>query len=307
MDQMRTFRLVGLRCSFCRSRSFRDLGNSRSGKPSCAGRALRSLSRVHSGLSLSALLIQESASNFLASGLRDKSRAGQSSCRSSIIDLIDERLVERNVDPNSSTCIGKQRNSKQDSSCLDRCLDILVSQNNIRGTRRRHLPTCTFQRLCMLTKSGNRIRDSLFQSLTRRETSFDIWKPDTKGAVGVFLHDRYIVRRHCLETSSHIRSQPPAGQLVNPAYESGRQIPPRMRHGDDCFPLGMLERVVIAIHPIKHPSILLQHPDQLAAVSFPYPPPKQSREIDLGCSIRRQAKDRSPTAGSLLTRVYNQQ
>jgi hypothetical protein len=34
-----------------------------------------------------------------------------------------------------------------------------------------------------------------------------------------------------------------------------------MRHGDQLISLGMLEGVVIAIHAIKLPAILLQHPD----------------------------------------------
>jgi hypothetical protein len=33
----------------------------------------------------------------------------------------------------------------------------------------------------------------------------------------------------------------------------------------------MFERVVIAIHPVKHPAVLFQQPDQLAAVSFHQP------------------------------------
>jgi hypothetical protein len=283
---MRVFRFADLRRFFCGSRSFRGLGNSRCGKTSCACIALRNVSRVHSGLSLSTLLIQESAGNFLASGLGDESRARQSSCRSSIIDLIDERLVERNVDPDSSAGVGKQRDREQHSPSFNGSFDIFVAQDRIGCSRRRHLPARALQRFCMLTKSRSCIRDSLFQGLTRREASFDIWKPDAKGAVGLFLHDRYIMRRHCFETSSHIRSRTPAGQLVNPAYESSRQIPSRMRHGDDCFPLGMLECVVITIHPIKHPSILLQHPDQLTAVSFHRPHLVESAPKRIGRSFK---------------------
>jgi hypothetical protein len=47
-----------------------------------------------------------------------------------------------------------------------------------------------------------------------------------------------------------------------------------MRHGDQFIPPGMLEGVVIATHSIKLPSVFLQHPDQLAAVSFYAPLPK---------------------------------
>jgi hypothetical protein len=51
-----------------------------------------------------------------------------------------------------------------------------------------------------------------------------------------------------------------------------------MCHSDQDVSLGVLECVVIAVHAIKLPSVLLQHPDQLAAISFHGPPPKQHQD-----------------------------
>ena len=41
-----------------------------------------------------------------------------------------------------------------------------------------------------------------------------------------------------------------------------------MRHRDDLLAIRMFEGVMVAVDAIQHPSILLQHFDQLAAVSF---------------------------------------
>jgi hypothetical protein len=181
--------------------------------------------------------MRDSASDFLARSLSDEGRTRQSSGRSSIIDLIDERFIKRNVDPHGPASIGEQRDREQHSPSFNGSLDIFIAQDCIGSSRQRHLPARALQRFRMLAKSGSCIRDSLFQSLTRREASFDVWKPDTKGAVGIFLYDCYIVR-HCFEAFSHLRSRTPAGQLVDSTYESRRQIPSRMRHGDDLFPFG---------------------------------------------------------------------
>src|SRR5262249_5377042 len=144
-------------------------------------------------------------------------------------------------------------------------------QDGIGNSRRRYLSARALQRFRMLTKSISSIRDGLFQGLPSRKTAFDIRKPDAKSTVGFFFHDRYIMRRHRFEISSHLRSSTPAGQLVDPTYKSRRQILFRMCHSDDLFPLGMPERVVITVHSIKHPSILFQHLDQLATVSLHIP------------------------------------
>lgn len=236
------------------------------------------------------IFLQQSASDFLTSGLGDESRARQSSCRRGIVDLIDEGLVERNVDSHRPACIGKQGNSKQHCSSLDGCFDILVAQDGIHGSCRRQPPARTFQRLRMLTKSRGSIRHGFFQGLSGRKTSFDIRKPDAKGAAGFFFHNRYVMRRHRFETFSHLRSRTPTCHLVDPANESCRQISSRMRHGDDRLPTGIFERVMIAVHPIKYPSVLLQHPDQLPAVSFHRAHLVESGQGGLGansCSIGR--------------------
>ncbi len=252
--------------------------------------------------------LTQSARDFLTSGLSEKGRTRQSSCRSSIIDLVDECLVERNIDPHGPTGIGKQRNSEQHSTCFDGCFHVFVPQDQIHGTCCRQSSPRAFKRFRMLTKSSRRIRNCFFQGFACREASFHIRKPDAESAVSFFFNDRYVIHRHCLETSSYLRSRTPASQLVNAPYQSDRQIPPGMRHGDDYVPLRMLVRVVIAIDPIKHPSILLQHPDQLAAVSF-HPTFEAAPRIDLGrrCFPLSTARPNTHTRSVVCMKVDNRQ
>jgi len=245
------------------------------------------------------ILKTRSASNFLACGLCNEGRTREPTCCGSVIDLVDERLIERNIDANRPASIREQRNSEQHGSRFDRRFDVLVAQDNVRGTRRLWPLARTFQRFRMLTKSRSRIRNSFFQGLASRETSLDIWKPDAKGTIGLFFHNRYVMRRHCFETSSCLWSRTPTSKLVDPTHEPSRQIPPRMRHGDDHIPLGMLERMMVAIDPIKHPPVLLQHPDQLAAVSFRRPPQKHRRDhrSRLVCMLTRSGRWLLPGKG----------
>ena len=209
-----------------------------------------------------------SAGDFFARRLGDESGTSQASRRSRGIDLVDQRLVERNVDPHRPSGIGEKGYRKQQSTCLDRSSDILVTKNIVHGARRREPSAGAFQRFRVLTKSRCRIRDSFLQCVTCREAAFYVRKPDTEGAICFLFNDSYVVGRHRLVALNFHLSRPPPRELVDPSHESGRQIPSWMRHGDQDLPPGMLEGVVIAVHPIKLPSILLPHPDQLAAVSF---------------------------------------
>jgi hypothetical protein len=222
--------------------------------------------------------LKQSTDNFLTRSLRDESRPREPACRSSCIDLVDESLVERNVDPHRPASIGKKRNSEQDGSCFDGCLHVLITQDYIHNARFRQSPACAFKHFRMLTQGDGCVSNSLFQGFAGREAPFDVRKPDAKSAVSFFFHNCHVMCRHCFETSLHLRSRTPTGKLVDPTYKPRGQIPPRMRHGDDRAALRMLERVVIAVHPIKCPSVLLQHPDQLAAVSFHNPPQKPRRD-----------------------------
>jgi hypothetical protein len=143
--------------------------------------------------------LKQSAGDLLARGLGDKSRARQSSRRSGIIDLVNERLVERNIDPYGSTGIGKQRNGEQHGPPFNSCFDILVTKHGICDSCWRKLSAGAFQRLSMLTKRCRCIHDGFFQGFAGREAPFDVRKPDTKGAVGLFFDNRYEVRRHCFD------------------------------------------------------------------------------------------------------------
>jgi hypothetical protein len=62
---------------------------------------------------------------------------------------------------------------------------------------------------------------------------------------------------------------------------------------------------VIPTHAIELPPILFEHPDQLAAVSFHGPPPKQYQDKQLGCSCSRSGGHHGPCAGpeTALTRI----
>jgi hypothetical protein len=224
------------------------------------------------------MLLKRSARDFLTCGLSNEGRAREPARGSSCIDLINERFVERNVDPYSSAGIGKQWNSKQDSPFFERCFYISVTQNIVRAPRSRQSSSGTFKRFRMLPQRNGRIASSLFQCVTRRETSFHVRKPDAEGAVSFLFHNRHVTRRHCFQISS----RPPAGQFVDAAHQSNRQIPPWMCHRNDHIPLGMLIRVVITVNSIKRPSILLQHPNQLAAVSFHVPCSEAAPRLSLG-------------------------
>jgi hypothetical protein len=220
------------------------------------------------------------ARDFFASGLRNEGRAREPSRRSCIIDLVDKRLVERNIDSDCPPGVGKQRNSKQNCSCFNGRLDIFVAQDCVDKARCRQLSARAFQCFGMLTQSHRRVRHCFFQGLARRKASFNVRKPDAKSTVGILFNYSHVVRRHCHRASLQLPSGAPAGQLVNSARQPDWQIPSWMSHCDNFFPLRMLEGVVIAVHPIKHPSVLLQHSDQLAAVSF-----HCSRPISLHGSI----------------------
>src|SRR5262245_15526086 len=81
---------------------------------------------------------RQSAGNLLSRRLGQKRRPRQASCGSSRVNLVDKRLVERNVDPQRSSGIGKQWHSEQRSAALDRRGDIVVGQNLVNGARQRN-------------------------------------------------------------------------------------------------------------------------------------------------------------------------
>jgi hypothetical protein len=219
-------------------------------------------------LELSKLSKNLSTGDLLARRLSDEGRTSESSRGSSNVDLIHQSLIERNIYPHGPPGIGKQRNGKQYCAPLDGCSDIPIAQDIVYGASRRYVPPCAFKSFRMLTKSGCCIGDCLFQGIACRKASFNVWKPDAEGAVWFFFNDGDVLCRHRHDV---LLSRPPAGQLVNPAHESGGQISSRVGHGDDDFPRRVFERVMISVNSIENPSILLQHRDQLAAVSFHRP------------------------------------
>ncbi len=206
--------------------------------------------------------------NFLSRGLGDEGRACESSCRGSIINLIDKRFVERDIDSYRPTGIGEQRNGKQHCPRFEGFFDIRVTQNAVNDPGGRQRSPGAFKRLRMLTKGHSRVRDSLFQSIAGGEASLNVRKPDSEGAIYILLDDSYVMRRHRPATLLDNCSRPPARQLVNSPYESERQILSRMRDGDNHIVLRMFERVMIPVDPIENPSVLLQHSNQFAAVPF---------------------------------------
>ena len=223
-------------------------------------------------------------------------------------DPIDQRLVERDIDPHRSTGIGKQRDGEQHGTGFDGRGDILVEQNLVYGACRWHASACALNGFHVLAKRHGGIRNSLFHRVPSREAPFDVRKPYAEGAVRLLFDDSHIVRRHCSDTPRLSRydlsislahpSGPPAGQLVDPPHETGRQIPSRVGHSDDRVPLGMLECVMIAVDPIENPAVILQHPDQLATVPFHaarFRSIAQNTALDLGHA----------RAGATPVRVYN--
>jgi hypothetical protein len=205
-----------------------------------------------------------SAGDFLACCLRDEGRASKSSRRSGSVDLINKTLIERDVYPHGPACIGKQGNGEQHRPLLDGRSDILVAENVVCAASQREVPSCAFKSFRMLAKGSRRIGNSFFQGISCRKASFDVRKPDAERAIGFFFNDRHVLGRHLFAAFSWS----PAGQLVDPAHQTCRQILLWVRHGDDRLSFRMLERVVIAADPIKNPSVPFQHRDQLAAVSF---------------------------------------
>src|SRR4029453_2379577 len=99
------------------------------------------------------------------SSLGDESRTCEPSHRSGLIDLINKRLIERNVDPDRPSSISKQRNGKQHCAGIDRCFYILVTQHPVHSSRSRQFPSSAFKSFHVLTKSHCRIRDRFFQSV----------------------------------------------------------------------------------------------------------------------------------------------
>jgi hypothetical protein len=213
------------------------------------------------------ILSDAATCNLLACGLGEKCRAGQASSRSRGIDLIDEPFIEGDVDPDRATGIAQQRHREQHSTCSQCRLHLFIAQDIIDRTCRRHRSTGALQRFYMLTQRRRSIRRRFRQSIPCRETSFHIRKPDSERAVGVLFDDCYILDRHD-RSDPWQPSWSPSGELVDPSHEPDRQILTRMRDRDERLPIRMFERMVIAAHAIQNPTILLQHPDQLAAVSF---------------------------------------
>ena len=218
------------------------------------------------------------ARDLLACGLGEKCRAGQASSRGRSIDLIDETFIKRDVDPDRAAGIAQQRHGKQYRTCCQCLSYIFIAKDVIDHASRRHQSTSALQSFNVLTQCRRRIRGSLCQGVACREASFHIRKPDSERAVGILFDDRYILGCHARiffhaskVLSGPVRqgpSWPPSRQLIDASHKSDRQILARVRDGNEWFPIRMLERMVIAAHAVENPTILLQHPDQLAAVSF---------------------------------------
>jgi hypothetical protein len=113
-------------------------------------------------------------------------------------------------------------NSNQHGTRFNGRRDIFVAKHVIGGTRRRHVPTCTLDRLDMLTESRSRIRDSFLDYLSSRETSLDIREPDAESAIRLFLDDSDIMHRHPVDTPHHTRGI--ASCTVMPALIAGIHV-----------------------------------------------------------------------------------
>ena len=81
--------------------------------------------------------ISRLAADLLSRRLSQKGRAREPSCSCrSRVDPIDQRLVERDVDPHRSAGIGKQRNGEQHGTGFDGCSHILIEENLVYRARR---------------------------------------------------------------------------------------------------------------------------------------------------------------------------
>jgi hypothetical protein len=215
----------------------------------------------------SELSTNSSAGDLFARRLGNEGRTRKTSFRSCSIDLIYEPLVERDVYPHGSTGIGQQWNGEQHSSFLDCGSDVLAAEDLVYAASTREVPPCAFKCFRMLAKGCRRVGNGLFQGVAGRKASLDIGKPDAKRTVGLFFNDCDVLCRHF-----HVLfSRPPAGQLVNPVRQTGRQIFSWVGYCYDRLRFRMLERVVIAANPIKYPSVPFQHRNQLTAVPFHRP------------------------------------
>lgn len=205
---------------------------------------------------------------FLPRRLRNKSRARQATGRCSFIDLIDKTFVERNIDTNRPARISQQWNGEQQSTRFNSCLNVSVTQNNFYVARSGHRSASTFQRFHVLTQCRRGVCYGFIQRISGRKAAFHVRKPDAKGTIGFLFDDRNVMHRHQLDSS-----RSPSGQLIDPSHEASWQISARMRHRDDHVPFRMFKGVMITAHAVKHPTILLQHPDQLAAIPLHSPSP----------------------------------
>lgn len=205
---------------------------------------------------------------FLARGLCQKGGAREASRRCGSIDQIDQCLVERDVDSHCPPGVGKEGNGEQDGACFHGCGNLVDKQERVYRARRRHMPSSTFNSLHVLTQCFGGIGGSLFHSLSGREAALDIGKPDSEGAVSLFLDHGDVVHRLHLSFWRGRPSGAPASQFVNSTHQTGRQVPPWMRQGDYLRPHRMLEGMMIAAHAIEYPAVFFQHSHQLAAIAF---------------------------------------
>ena len=85
---------------------------------------------------------------------------------------------------------------EKDGTCSHSLAHVLVAQNVINRTGWRYRSTGTFQCFHVLAQSRRSIRGRFRQGVARRETSLDVGKPDAERAVGIFLNDSHVLRRH---------------------------------------------------------------------------------------------------------------
>jgi hypothetical protein len=152
------------------------------------------------------------AADLLSRSLRQKGRAREPSCSRSRVDPIDQRLVERDIDPHRSASIGEQGNGEQHCAALDGRDDILVEQNLVYRARRRHASACALNGFHMLTKRCSGIGNSLFHRIASRETPLDVRKPYAKGAIRLLFDDSYVVHWQTIRRGLQCVSPPPCGE-----------------------------------------------------------------------------------------------
>jgi hypothetical protein len=156
--------------------------------------------------------LKELTADLLSRSLSQKGRTRQPSCGRSRVDPIDQRLVERDIDPHRSAGVGKQGNGEQHCAALDGRVDILVEQNLVYGARRRHVSARALNGFHVLAKRYRGIRNSPFHRIPSREASLNVRKPCAESAARLLFDDSHIVHWQTIQRALRGVPPPPCGE-----------------------------------------------------------------------------------------------